>query len=463
MSTRPSHRRRPRRGWPATTALSLALLLAACTPGGGGADADPDDDGQAAADEATSDEGDEEVVLRVVDARAGEEAVQASFDRIDRAFEDRHPGVTVQRESVDLDELITTVNLRLSDQDVPDVTAVNMGHGTLGTLASSGLLVELDDYADEYGWWDRQSEVLLAMNGQHSADGEVMAEGPLWALSDTGAPIGVFYNQALLDDLGLDLPDSWEAFEQAIDVARDNGVTPVMFGNVDGWPGIHTVQHFLNDAIGREGVADFVYGEAPLEGDAPVAAAATAQEWVEQDAFVDGFEGLPYDSAVSMFADDEALFFPAGSWVAGDLAANNDDIRFFVMPRSEGEQPPVATSSGDFPWAIPANAQHPDLAAEYIDFRLSDEVAEMYIEDGNIPAVLPDGWEEEVEEGSLQADLLAAWEQLEQDEAMAPYLDWTTPDFYDVVTSEIQQLLADRVTPEEFVDTLNDAWADYYE
>lgn len=455
-------RRRSR--WPVgMVAAALALLvLGGCAPGAAPED-QPDED--AAADEPAADVNageSEEIVLRVLDARAGEPGVQATYERIDQAFEERNPGVVVDRESIAFDELTTTINLRLSGDDAPDVAAVNMGHGTLGPLVRAELVRPLDDYADEYGWWDRQSDVLLAMDGRHTEDGAVMGEGPLFAVSDTGAPVGIYYNVQHLTDLGHEVPETWDEFEAATQSAQAVDMTPVMFGNVDAWPGIHLAQLFLNDRVGRQGVADFVYGLAPLEGEEPVTAAAEARQWVEQGVFPDGWEGLDYESVWQRFGEGEGLFLPSGSWLAGDLAAMNDDVRFILMPPSDGA-PYQATASGDFPWSIPTNAQHPDVAAEYIDFRLSDEVARMYIEDAHIPASLPADWDDLVEPETLQHDMLAAWAQLNADDGMVPYMDWATPEFYEVVTSEIQMLLAGRRDPDAFVNALNEGWSAFHD
>lgn len=436
-------------------AFLAAAVLAACAPG---ADSGDEQD-TVADDDAATDE--EEIVLRVVDARAGESQVLATYDRLDEEFEERNPGVTVERESMDLEELQATIPLRLDSGDAPDVSAVNQGHGTLGRLVQAGLVTPLDDYAEEFGWRERQSEVLLDMNGRFTEDGQVMGEGDLYAISDTGAPVGIYYNEAHLDDLGLDAPETWEDVETALDVAQEEGLVPMMFGNVDAWPGIHFFQLFLNDQMGREGVADFVYGAATL-GDAAESAAGLARSWVTNGWLADGWEGIDYDTSWQQFGDGAGLFFPTGSWVAADLREMNEDIRFMLMPPSDGG-PYRATASGDFPMAIPTNADHPELAAEYINFRLSEDAADIYVEDGHIPTNLPENWEELVDDGSLHSDVLAAWAQLEDDEGMAPYLDWTTPDFYEVVTSEIQRLLGGSASPEAFVEALNQSWAEFHD
>ncbi len=44
---------------------------------------------------------------------------------------------------------------------------------------------------------------------------------------------------------------------------------------------------------------------------------------------------------------------------------------------------------------------------------------------------------------------------------MVPYLDWATPTFYDTVTAAVQELMAQRITPEEFVAKIQEDYADF--
>jgi raffinose/stachyose/melibiose transport system substrate-binding protein len=447
-----------RQAWRWTAPLLAAALAAGCAPGSSSNDDVASDQ---PADEEAQGEDQDEVVLRVLDARAGEPQLQATYDRLDEEFESQNPGVRVERESINLEELLATINLRLSESDVPDVAAINQGHATMGRLIQAGLIRPLDDAADRDGWIDAQSETLLAMNGRYSEEDATMAEGELYAVSDTGAPVGMFYNVDHLETLGVDVPSTWDEFEAVLAAASEEGMTPLMFGNVDAWPGIHLYQLFWNDLLGRA-AADFVYGVAPMDESTGTQASELAQTWVDNGWLADGWEGIDYDSTWQRFGDGDGVFLATGSWIAADLAEADADIRFVLMPPSQGDAY-VATSAGDFPMAVPTNAANPDLAEAFVAFRVSDDAARIYIEDGHIPASLPEDWRDYAEDGTIQYDLLEAWERLEADDGMIPYVDWATPDFYEVATAEIQNLLGFNTSPEAFVDAWNTEWRSFHE
>ena len=54
--------------------------------------------------------------------------------------------------------------------------------------------------------------------------------------------------------------------------------------------------------------------------------------------------------------------------------------------------------------------------------------------------------------------LHAAWKKLNESEGLVPYLDYSTPDFYDQITAAIQRLLAGKDSPQKFAQGVQ---ADY--
>ncbi len=95
----------------------------------------------------------------------------------------------------------------------------------------------------------------------------------------------------------------------------------------------------------------------------------------------------------------------------------------------------------------------PDVAAAYIDFVTNADAARVMLETGNLPSVVPDGWEPSP---GVQSDVIAAWNTMNEKSSLVPYLDYTTTTFYDSITSGIQELLAARSTPVAFAASLQD-------
>lgn len=401
------------------------------------------------APEMAEEEAMEEVTLVVWDQfyRGVESEV---IDQLDAEFEDAHPGVTIERVPKVLDDLNTTVKLALGEADGPDVSQVNQGRGDMGALVQADLLLALDDYADQYGWNERFSASVNNRN-RFTPDGAEFGTGNLYGVSPTAEVVGVYYNKQMFDENGWQVPATWEEFVELLGAIKDAGQTPFAFGNLDGWPGIHeysAVQHVLVD---QQYMDDFVYGRSEAGFDIPEnqEAARIMQEWIDAGYFTDGFSSIGYDDNTVLFKSGEGVMNITGSWLAGELQDSEFDFGFFLVPQQTADEPQLAIGGVGIPYAIRKTTAHPDLAAEYLDWMVSPRAAELWAQASFVPAMpLPE--DTEIEEGSLFADTVAAWNKINEDNGVGHYIDWATPTFYDTVVAELQKLFGMQTTPEEF-------------
>jgi raffinose/stachyose/melibiose transport system substrate-binding protein len=433
----------------------LTLTAMACTPGG--------ETQQASAPPAPTSTGvteTEPFTLTVWD----QECCQVSkvWDQLNAEFEAKYPNVTIKRVNRDFGELKALLRLAIAGPKGPDVVEVNQGWPDMGQLVKAGLLLPLDNYAEAYGWTQRVSENVLDVS-RWTPDGSQFGTGSLFGYTTFGEIIGVYYNARTLDELGLTLPTSFGGFEQALEVAKQAGEVPIQFGNNDAFPGIHEYVVPQDQMASVDYLTDFIFGLQgnDLSFDTPenLQAATTLQEWAESGYFTPGFGGGGYDDAVANFAKGEGLFMITGNWIVESLGADSQDFGFFVMPPMQAGTPPVSTGGAGFPLSISAGTEHPDAAAAYIDWMTSDHAADLLLPTGQIP--LSVGATAPVQEGTLLADVVNAAATVSDANGMVPYLDWATPTFYDTTTAAIQELMALRITPQEFVTKIQADYADF--
>ena len=208
---------------------------------------------------------------------------------------------------------------------------------------------------------------------------------------------------------------------------------------------------------------NFVYARGDESFDiAPnVEAAAKYQEWIDNGYFTQDFNGIGYDDAFQLFSNGQGAMFLTGTWISGDLSAgpNADKMGFFLFPGpTEGGFKPIVagTSTG---YTIRKDSPNTDLAAEYIDWMMSDRAMELWIGAGLVPVVEVDP--AVLEEGTLYADMVNAWESVLATNSAGHYIDWATPTFYDTITASLQELGGFQITPQEFTQKVEadyDAW-----
>ena len=368
---------------------------------------------------------------------------------LNQAFQQQYPNVTIKRVAKSFTDLNTTLKLAVSSDEAPDVVQANQGRQIMGTLVKGGLLVPLDDYAEAYGWADRYAPVLLDLN-RFSSDGKTFGDGDLYGLSQMGEIVGMFYNR----DKVPDPPGTFAELESQLAEAKSAGDVPISFGNLDKWPGIHEFQTVQNVFSPADQVRDFVFAREGASFTTPEneEAAAKLQAWAEQAYFTKNFNGVGYDPAYQQFAKGAGPFLIAGTWLLADLTdAMGDKLGFMLVPGEEGA-PPQALGGESIPFAVTSKSANPDVAAAYIDFITNADAADVLVETGNLPAMPA----EAQPSGAAGEDVFEAWRTLAEADGLVPYLDYTTPTFYDTITAEVQQLMAGRRSPDEFTAALQE-------
>lgn len=391
--------------------------------------------------------------LVVQDGEGGNNARIASLKQLDRLFEKANPGVAIKHISKSYSDLVKTDALQLSGSNPPDVTQVNQGLGDLGQLVKAKLLTPLDSYAAKWGWGQRQSAALLTIDGRATPEGQI-GSGSLYGISTTGDWVGVFYNKAKLKALGIGVPKTLAEFEKALAAAKTAGETPIAFGNLDKWPGIHEFQSVLMAVAPSAQVGSTIFGKKGSKWSTPAVlkAAGTVQKWAQAGYYSDGFSGLGYDDATKKFQQGGAVFTITGTWKTGDMASSlKGNVGLMLLPSARAGKAPGALASGGLAWAIPAKAKNKELSAKYIDFITSPAAAKVIQAAGDVPAIVV-----AAKPGSgVRGDAITGWAKLSETNAMAGYMDWATPTFYDTITAAIQELMAGRLTPASFAKKLD--------
>jgi raffinose/stachyose/melibiose transport system substrate-binding protein len=445
---------RPRAGL-FLTVLALATIAVACTPGGSAS--------QVSAPPAPANTGVTEtgpVTLTVWDQECC--AVSKVWDQLNAEFEAKYSNVTIERVNRDFGELKTLLKLSMSGPHGPDVVEANQGWPDMGGLVKSGLLLPLDNYAQAYGWNNRVSDNVMAVS-RWSPDGKQFGTGNLYGFTTMGEIIGVYYNKQKLADLGLTVPTTLAEFGSDLQVAKDAGEIPVQFGNNDAFAGIHEYAVIQDQLVGKQTLTDLIFGTQgnALRFDTPenIQAAQTLQDWATNGYFTPGFGGAGYQTVVNDFASGNGVFNITGNWIVGDIGADSTKFGFFLMPPVNQGDPPVSTGGAGFPLSIAAGTEHADTAAAYIDWMTSDHASELLVPTGQLP--LSKTETASIEPGTVLADVVDAARQVSQSNGVVPYEDWATPTFYDTMTAAIQELMVNRISPEEFAAKVQADYEDF--
>lgn len=433
--------------------LTAVLAVSACgTPGAGGGSVS-----QPSGAVSTGFDTSKPVTLTMWDTENAAGPSKAE-DELIQQFEQKYPNVTVKRVVKNFDDYMATIKLAASSSDAPDVFQGNEG-AVDRALVKAHLIVPLDGYAKAYGWDTRFGSSAALNPLRWSSDGNQWGVGQLWGIAQKAEVVGAFYNKATLKRLGLQVPTTFDQFQQSLAVARSKGVPPIMVGNLDRWPMGHVFMVLQARFDQAASISNWTYGHAGATFDTAGTrkAATVLQQWSDKGYFEDGFNGVSQENAAARFGKGEGLYFITGPWenqtFAGPLG---DGVGFFPLPSLDGTPGAPTTGSLSLPFHISSHSQNPAVAAAFINFITDRNAAKVVIRNGDLPAANPGA--AAVDPNSSLAAISAAWSEKAKAGTLTPYLDWATPTMGDTLFGGLQQLSENRETPADFAAAVQQDW-----
>ncbi|MEA5055193.1 MAG: extracellular solute-binding protein, partial [Propionicimonas sp.] len=299
-----------RRALALTSVAALALSLAACTPGGnqpapGTSSAAPTTSSTAAPEKFDPAKAGD-VTLKMWDWWGMTEGEW--IDSMIQQFETKYPNVHFERTQVDWGQLTSTLNLKITEPDGPDIATANNGWQSLGTLAKAGSIVNLDQYSAQYGW-DTLIPSTIAQQNQFTTDGKTIGSGSLFGTPIARVqPIGIYFNVEKLKTLGITAPTSLDEFEAALAKAKQAGEIPLAYNSLDGATApLLGMQAVYGTAASING---YVWGDTSVKAvqTGMTEAAQKVKEWNDKGYFTPNHEGIDYQTAVANFTSGKGVF-----------------------------------------------------------------------------------------------------------------------------------------------------------
>lgn len=392
--------------------------------------------------------------LRVWDQFTGE-VESAAVDGIYGAFMEANPNIEIVREVVQTEQMRQTVNTAISSGTGPDVIFYDAGPGYAGVLADAGLLVPLNDMADQYGWHDRIAEQSL---------NSTTIDGNLYGLPLQVDLIGMFYNQTLMDQEGFAVPQDVEELKTFCQDASDAGYIPFAFTNNPGWQAYHQFSMMTTNMVGPDAMQQLLY-ENEGRWDSPEMIQAIQTYFVDlRDAgcFSDDVNALTNDDGAALFQSGQALMYPTGSWMVNEFTPEtmpDMDVRMMPFPEVEGGAGSYWVSGVGSAYYISAASQHQTEAGQFLDYLFSPDVANQWVQDAGFFVPMS------VDSANLEVSPLAQSVLGELDKAASGEIEFgynidviAPARFNETMTNGFQLILAGDQTPEELAAELQAVW-----
>jgi raffinose/stachyose/melibiose transport system substrate-binding protein len=354
-------------------------------------------------------------------------------------FMRQYPNVTWDLKYDQFTNLINATPRLLGGDNPPDLIRLP----TFVSFAKEGLLMNLDEYADVFGWNDWPVPLQFA---RMDADG-IRGSGTLYAAGLNYQLTGVFYNKELAAQIGMTEPPATLAeFDDLLAAAKDAGLLPIMeWGSAKSGMGLaFPLQQLMADYGPTQPINDWIFNKPGATIDTPenLLAAQHLERWLQNGYFPPDINAIEYTDAATRFGQGEGVFTFNGDWQnAGYNEAMPGNVGFFVMPPMEaGGQP--AAMSGPLTFGIAATAKNADCAAFFLNWVATNETARQINVDigGSNPGGPAGASIPTVPEGSVTAETLAGGPQVGSN-AMDFIANATSSIFAQGWTPELQKMV----------------------
>lgn len=362
-----------------------------------------------------------------------------------KKFEDE-TGIEVKYEKKSFEQIRQNASQFLNSDDAPDVMEYNKGNATAGLLASQGLLSNLNDYVDEYGWDDIVTGSLAA-TGKYDERG-VMGSGDWYGITNYGEDIVMYYNKDMFEQNGIAIPTSMSELDDAMAAFVEKGITPLSEGVTEYPLQQLWYQLFLQKASDEEIENYQMYkGDVDWNSEAMTYATQTIKDWVDKGYISKDSTGIDAEGSGQAFISGNHPMFFSGTWWFGRF---QNEVKDFEWEQSKfPETKKVVGSSGNI-WVIPENSTKKDAAAKFIDITLGKDVQTLLGNSGGVPV----NADTDKITDEKTAKLLKDFSEILAEDGLGFYPDWPTPTFYDELNAALQELVNGTASVDETLENL---------
>ncbi|WP_280769666.1 extracellular solute-binding protein [Salipaludibacillus daqingensis] len=427
-------------------ALSIASLVTLAACGGGNSNDENEATGATDSEHNVNEEPKEEVTLDFMHLWpwGSLDIYNKVVNQIIDEFEEINPHITVELELLENEQYKNKLQVISSSNQLPDV-GMTWPAGFMEPYVNGEMFTPLDDILDDGLRDDFVTGTLEAyeMNGNSYA----------LPLELNIAP--VFYNQAMFEEYGLEVPETYDDFLHVIDTFVENDIAPIALGNRDRWTGSLWYMYLADRIGGADALNSAIDRSGSFEDERLIEAAEKIQDMVDREAFIRGLNGLSDQEAKSEFMNSNAAMYLIGSWDLPNYTTNEevsqefrDNVGFFKFPVVEGGEGDINSWVGGpgVGLFVAENSDVKDEAKEFVKYFVQEWDKISVEEAGVIPGTqvdtsqvdLPDLFIEVLDELNNASDIT-----LFADVQMSPAVAETH-------LNMIQTLFGGEVSPEDF-------------
>lgn len=283
------------------------------------------------------------------------------------AFEESHPGITVEYAPVDTNDYNAAIQSQIEGGTGPDLIMCRP--------------FDVNRSWIEQGYFDPLTDLEAIGSFPESAltawEGD---DGTPYCVPVASVLAGFYYNTAIFDELGLEVPTSQDEFIDVLDAIKTDGTyTPLALGTADGWQLAYNMLYQVgpNYWKGEEGRLGLIDGTKKLTDPDFVEGFTVFDEF--KDYLPSGYEAISYEDMTQLFNLGKAAILPDGSWQISQVTSTGLDVGVFGAPPAAAGDQRYQQEMADMAFGLNAESEHKDAATEFLEWLGTPEFQQLYV------------------------------------------------------------------------------------
>lgn len=229
-----------------------------------------------------------------------------------------HKNVKIELEALQDEPYKQKFQSYVASNDLPDICMVWGQPAFFEAVMEGGYVAELnpDDYAD-YGFF-----------GGSTSD--FSYDGKLYGLPRNQDATVLYYNKAIFDEYGVEVPATYDELLEAVKIFRENDIAPMSINGKDKWIlNLFFQDLFIRVCGNQDKIYDAVDQKISFSSDADIKKTAELyKQLVDAGMFQDSYISADYGAAMNLFLQEKSAMFYMGAWEVG-MASNEENSEHF--------------------------------------------------------------------------------------------------------------------------------------
>ncbi|WP_086348301.1 ABC transporter substrate-binding protein [Candidatus Enterococcus clewellii] len=380
-------------------------------------------------------EGKEQVELTIWGDADNQAMQEEAFTKVNEAFVKANPDIKINYQ---YSGTLDSINVALQSDSLPDLFWVQGNKSTkMAEMANNGYLLPIEGLN-----YDRFSDEAIEYA---TVDGKIYSSLPSFI-----SYVTYYYNVDIFEENDLEVPTTWEAFDQVVNKLKETDTAPIALGGNGDFDRYWYIQTTAASLASKD-IDSIVTDKSSATFDELKTVFENFYDYSKAGVFGKDFVSTDGNGAKLLFTNGKAAMIPDGTWNSKSYFESGLNVGTFVLPGKDGKKYAQSGPNNINTYAISKKTKHPEAATKYVEF-LNSKEAQQIIEDATGEVPMLDDIEPKDDRVSELADFDEVGVNIYNKLSQVASESSKPQDL--LLTSILPDLMQGTITPDEAIDLL---------